>query len=119
MPPMFALDLVRRARVGPRSIVATLSTLNSMEKLTAWQNSGAAVHGKSTHHCNVASLASCLYNVIDAYPCSFLQMGFEGTSVTPQIRKLITEHHLGSILLTAKNLKSEMTRSSHRLSIHH
>ncbi|KAI6890484.1 glycoside hydrolase, partial [Hortaea werneckii] len=33
-------------------------------------------------------------------------MGFEGPSVTPQIRKLIQEHHLGSILLTAKNLKS-------------
>ena len=32
-------------------------------------------------------------------------MGFDGTSVTPQIRKLIQEHHLGSILLTAKNLK--------------
>ncbi|KAK3715814.1 hypothetical protein LTR37_006797 [Vermiconidia calcicola] len=33
-------------------------------------------------------------------------MGFEGTTVTPQIRKLIEEHHIGSILLTAKNLKS-------------
>ncbi|KAH0558518.1 hypothetical protein GP486_004826 [Trichoglossum hirsutum] len=33
-------------------------------------------------------------------------MGFDGTTVTPQIRKLIEEHHLGSILLTAKNLKS-------------
>lgn len=33
-------------------------------------------------------------------------MGFEGTSVTPQIRKLIQEHHIGSLLLTAKNLKS-------------
>jgi beta-N-acetylhexosaminidase len=33
-------------------------------------------------------------------------MGFEGTEVTPQIRKLIQEDHLGSILLTAKNLKS-------------
>jgi beta-N-acetylhexosaminidase len=32
-------------------------------------------------------------------------MGFDGTTVTPQIRKLIEEHHLGSILLTAKNLK--------------
>jgi len=34
-------------------------------------------------------------------------MGFDGTSVTPQIQKLIQEHHLGSILLTAKNLKCE------------
>lgn len=33
-------------------------------------------------------------------------MGFEGQTVTPQIRKLIQEHYLGSILLTAKNLKS-------------
>ncbi|KAF1812839.1 glycoside hydrolase [Eremomyces bilateralis CBS 781.70] len=33
-------------------------------------------------------------------------MGFDGTSVTPQIRTLIQQHHLGSILLTAKNLKS-------------
>ncbi|KAK3049194.1 hypothetical protein LTR09_009613 [Extremus antarcticus] len=33
-------------------------------------------------------------------------MGFEGSTVTPQIRKLISEHHIGSILLTAKNLKS-------------
>lgn len=32
-------------------------------------------------------------------------MGFEGDTVTPQIRKLIKEHHIGSILLTAKNLK--------------
>ncbi|KAF2396185.1 glycoside hydrolase [Trichodelitschia bisporula] len=33
-------------------------------------------------------------------------MGFDGTTVTPQIRQLIQEHHIGSILLTAKNLKS-------------
>lgn len=32
-------------------------------------------------------------------------MGFEGTEVTPQIRKLISEHHIGSILLKASNLK--------------
>ncbi|KAL2260298.1 hypothetical protein VTK26DRAFT_5736 [Humicola hyalothermophila] len=35
-----------------------------------------------------------------------LIMGWDGTEVTPQIRTLIEEHHLGSILLTAKNLKS-------------
>lgn len=34
-----------------------------------------------------------------------LIMGWDGTEVTPQIRNLIEEHHLGSILLTAKNLK--------------
>ena len=32
-------------------------------------------------------------------------MGFDGTTVTPQIRELIEKNYLGSILLTAKNLK--------------
>lgn len=31
-------------------------------------------------------------------------MGFDGTEVTPHIRTLIEDHHLGSILLTTKNL---------------
>ncbi|KAH6617934.1 glycoside hydrolase family 3 protein [Chaetomium sp. MPI-SDFR-AT-0129] len=35
-----------------------------------------------------------------------LIMGWDGTEVTPSIRHLIEEHHVGSILLTAKNLKS-------------
>ncbi|KAK4190803.1 beta-hexosaminidase [Podospora australis] len=35
-----------------------------------------------------------------------LIMGWDGTEVTPQIRHLIEDHHIGSILLTAKNLKS-------------
>ncbi|UKZ86843.1 uncharacterized protein TrAFT101_002667 [Trichoderma asperellum] len=35
-----------------------------------------------------------------------LLMGWDGTQVTPQIRSLIENHHLGSIILTAKNLKS-------------
>lgn len=34
-----------------------------------------------------------------------LLMGWDGTEVTPQIRSLIEDHHLGSIILTAKNLK--------------
>jgi hypothetical protein len=34
-------------------------------------------------------------------------MGWEGTEVTPQIRSLIEEHHLGSVILTTKNLKCE------------
>ncbi len=34
-----------------------------------------------------------------------LIMGWDGTEVTPQIRSLIEDHHLGSIILTAKNLK--------------
>ncbi|RDW66337.1 (trans)glycosidase-3 [Coleophoma cylindrospora] len=33
-------------------------------------------------------------------------MGFDGVEVTPQIRTLIEQHHLGSILLTTKNLKT-------------
>ncbi|KAI2394961.1 hypothetical protein LOZ67_006586 [Ophidiomyces ophidiicola] len=33
-------------------------------------------------------------------------MGFDGTRVDPQIRSLIEDYHLGSIILTAKNLKS-------------
>ncbi|KAH7323678.1 glycoside hydrolase superfamily [Rhexocercosporidium sp. MPI-PUGE-AT-0058] len=33
-------------------------------------------------------------------------MGWEGTEVTPQIRTLIEDHHLGAILLTTKNLKT-------------
>jgi beta-N-acetylhexosaminidase len=32
-------------------------------------------------------------------------MGFDGTSVNPQIRALIEDHRVGSVLLTAKNLK--------------
>ena len=32
-------------------------------------------------------------------------MGFDGSEVTPQIKQLIEKHHLGTILLTAKNLK--------------
>ena len=35
-------------------------------------------------------------------------MGFEGTEVTPQIRKLISEHYIGSILLKASNLKCKL-----------
>ncbi|EPS26034.1 putative beta-N-acetylhexosaminidase [Penicillium oxalicum 114-2] len=33
-------------------------------------------------------------------------MGFDGTVVSPQIRSLIEDYHLGSVLLSAKNLKS-------------
>ncbi|KAG6188684.1 hypothetical protein E4U22_008791 [Claviceps purpurea] len=33
-------------------------------------------------------------------------MGWDGTQVTPQIKSLIEDNHLGSIILTAKNLKS-------------
>ncbi|KAK6534552.1 hypothetical protein TWF281_005865 [Arthrobotrys megalospora] len=33
-------------------------------------------------------------------------MGFSGTSVTPQVKQLIEEHHLGTIMLSGKNFKS-------------
>lgn len=33
-------------------------------------------------------------------------MGWEGTEITSQIRTLIEDHHLGAVLLTTKNLKS-------------
>ncbi len=45
-----------------------------------------------------------------------LIMGWDGTEVTPQIRNLIEEHHLGAILLTAKNLKCELPLFPHRRS---
>lgn len=32
-------------------------------------------------------------------------MGFEGTEISDQVRTLIEQYHVGSILLTAKNLK--------------
>ncbi|KAK8045330.1 beta-hexosaminidase [Apiospora rasikravindrae] len=45
-----------------------------------------------------------------------LIMGWDGTEITPQIRSLIEEHHLGSILLTAKNLKCKDSPSLEFLS---
>ncbi|TVY82126.1 Beta-hexosaminidase [Lachnellula suecica] len=39
-------------------------------------------------------------------------MGFDGTEVTPQIRTLIVDHHLGAILLTTKNLKTAQQTAS-------
>ncbi|KAF3172231.1 hypothetical protein TWF225_008642 [Orbilia oligospora] len=33
-------------------------------------------------------------------------MGFSGTTVTPQVKQLIEEHHLGTIMLSGKNFKS-------------
>lgn len=46
----------------------------------------------------------------NADPCGrqmgqLFMMGFDGTSVNPQIRSLIEDYHLGSVLLSAKNLK--------------
>ncbi|ODA82417.1 hypothetical protein RJ55_00924 [Drechmeria coniospora] len=41
-----------------------------------------------------------------------LIMGWDGTEVTPQVRSLIEDHHVGSIILTAKNLKSAQQTTS-------
>jgi len=35
---------------------------------------------------------------------SLFILGFEGTEITPQIRSLIEQHHVGSICISAKNL---------------
>lgn len=43
-------------------------------------------------------------------------MGFDGTSVSPQIRSLIEDYHLGSVLLSAKNLKCSHLRRPQFLS---
>jgi len=42
-----------------------------------------------------------------------LIMGWDGTEITPQIRTLIVDHGLGSIILTAKNLRCKLV-TSHR-----
>ncbi|OAR00831.1 hypothetical protein LLEC1_03802 [Akanthomyces lecanii] len=47
-----------------------------------------------------------IYQNLDWAIGQTLIMGWDGTEVTPQIRTLIEDHHLGSIILTAKNLKS-------------
>ncbi|KAG6041268.1 hypothetical protein E4U41_005195 [Claviceps citrina] len=47
-----------------------------------------------------------LWHNLDWAIGQMLIMGWDGTEVTPQIKSLIEDHHLGSIILTAKNLKS-------------
>lgn len=44
-------------------------------------------------------------------------MGFDGTTVNPQIRSLIENYHVGSVLLTAKNLKCTISCLSLLLSV--
>jgi hypothetical protein len=46
---------------------------------------------------------------LDRQMGQLFMMGFDGTSVNPQIRSLIENYHLGSVLLTAKNLKCIVT----------
>jgi beta-N-acetylhexosaminidase len=38
-------------------------------------------------------------------------MGFEGTTVTPQVQTLIEKYHVAAICLQAKNLKSKLGSS--------
>jgi beta-N-acetylhexosaminidase len=40
-------------------------------------------------------------------------MGFDGTTVNEQIKSLIEDYHVGSILLTAKNLKCASAINHH------
>ncbi|KAI9823053.1 MAG: hypothetical protein M1832_002707 [Thelocarpon impressellum] len=47
-----------------------------------------------------------VWDDLDRTMGQLFMMGFDGTTVTPQIRQLIEKHYLGAILLTAKNLKS-------------
>lgn len=47
-----------------------------------------------------------LWNQLEWAIGQMLIMGWDGTEVTPQIRHLIAEHHVGCIFLPAKNLKS-------------
>jgi beta-N-acetylhexosaminidase len=39
-------------------------------------------------------------------------MGFTGTTVTPQIRSLIQEYHVGTIFLSAKNISCRSSANS-------
>ncbi|KAL8926968.1 MAG: hypothetical protein Q9172_001561 [Xanthocarpia lactea] len=52
------------------------------------------------------SMESSVWDDMDRVMGQMFIMGFDGTEVTPQIKILIEKHHLGTILLTAKNLKS-------------
>jgi len=52
---------------------------------------------------HIGSAADHVYNYRQLG--QLFMMGFDGTSVNPQIRALIEDHRVGSVLLTAKNLK--------------
>ncbi|OKL61908.1 hypothetical protein UA08_02622 [Talaromyces atroroseus] len=53
-----------------------------------------------------------IWDNLDRQMGQLFMMGFDGTEVDNQIRSLIEDYHVGSIILTAKNLKSaeETTR---------
>lgn len=42
---------------------------------------------------------------LDRQMGQLFMMGFSGTTVDPQVKSLIEDYHVGSILITAKNLK--------------
>lgn len=48
--------------------------------------------------------AESLSGTYDRLIGSLFILGFEGTEITPQIRSLIEQHHVGSICISAKNL---------------
>ena len=50
-----------------------------------------------------------IWNDVDWLYGQLFMMGFDGTEVTPQIKQLIEVHHIGTILLTAKNLRCKET----------
>lgn len=52
---------------------------------------------------------STYFRVFSRQMGQLFMMGFDGTSVSPQIRSLIENHHLGSVLLSTKNLKCIMS----------
>ena len=63
---------------------------------------GAAVAEDRT---TVSMDTDSVFNDLDWKLGQLFMMGFDGTEVTPQIRRLIEDFHLGTVLLTAKNLR--------------
>lgn len=55
----------------------------------------------------VSMESAAVWDDLDRVYGQLFMMGFEGTEVTPQIKQLIEVHHIGTILLTAKNLRCE------------
>ena len=49
--------------------------------------------------------SASVWDDLDWVQGQLFMMGFDGTEVNPQIRQLVEGYHIGTILLTAKNLK--------------
>jgi len=60
----------------------------------------------TTYLTPVSMESASAWDDLDRVSGQLFMMGFEGTEVTPQIQQLIEVYHLGTILLTAKNLRS-------------